>query len=72
MCEILEEVLEGDFEKRTKQFVQYARDDPSWTFDIMFSISHELSNRTALSKGDPAYLNPTSVSGYFKPIKKAV
>ena len=70
MCEVLEDVLEGDFEARARQFVQRARDDPGWALDILISISWKLRERTKLPKDDGEYLNPTSVKGYFKPIKK--
>lgn len=70
MCEILEEILEGDFEERTRQFVQHAKDDPDWATDIMLSVSWKLRERTRLPKDDPGYLNPTSLPAYFKPIKK--
>ncbi len=70
MCEILEEILEGDFERRAAQFVQRSRDDPGWALDIMLTISWKLRERTELPKDHADYLNPTSVPGYFKPIKK--
>ena len=70
MCEILEDILAGDFEERTRQFVQHAKDDPDWATDIMLSVSWKLRERTRLPKDDPDYLNPTSLPAYFKPIKK--
>lgn len=70
MCDILEDILEGDFEERTKQFVQLARDNPERTTTIMLKMSQKLRDRTMLAKDDPDYLNPTSLPAYFKPIKK--
>ena len=70
MCEILEDILAGDFEERTRQFVQNAKDDPDWATDIMLNVSRMLRERTELPKDDPDYLNPTSLPAYFKPIKK--
>ena len=70
MCDILEDILEGDFERRVEQFVQRSRDDPNWALDIMLTLSWKLRERTELPKGHADYLNPTSVPGYFKPLKK--
>lgn len=70
VCDILEDILEGDFEQRVEQFVQRSRDNPNWALDVMLTISWKLRERTELPKGHADYLNPTSVPGYFKPIKK--
>ncbi len=70
MCEILEDVLEGDFESRVKEFVQRTKDDPDWTLRLLLSLSWKLRERTELPKEDADYLNPSTIPGYFKPVKK--
>ena len=70
VCDILEDILEGDFEQRVEQFVRRSRDEPNWALDVMITLAWKLRERTELPKGHADYLNPTSVPGYFKPIKK--
>ena len=70
LCDILEDVLEGDFERRAAQFVQRARDDPDWTLDLLLSLAWKLRERTELSKDHAEYLNPTSVPSHFMSIRK--
>ena len=70
VCEFLEEVLEGTFEERVAQLVKYGREDPKWTRDLLVSLVGKLRGRTGLDTNDPDYLNPTSISSFFKPIKK--
>ena len=70
LCEFLEDVLEGTFEERAGQLIRHCRDDPDWGRDVMTSLVWKLRERTKLSKDDPDYLNPTSLTNYFKPIKK--
>ena len=61
MCDILEEILEGDFEQRVEQFVQRSRDEPNWALDIMLTLAWKLRERTELPKDHAEYLNPTFV-----------
>ena len=70
LCDILEDVLEGDFEQRAGQFVQRARDDPDWTRDLLLSLAWKLRERTELPKDHADYLNPTSVPSHFMSIRK--
>ena len=70
VCEFLEEVLEGTFEERVAQLVRYGRDDPAWTRDLLASLARKLRERTKLDRNDTDYLNPTSISSFFKPVKK--
>ncbi|MDH5431117.1 MAG: integrase [Nitrosopumilus sp.] len=70
LCKIFEDILEGDFEERVKQFVKHAKEDPDWTRDLLLNLSMKLKERTILSKEDSDYLNPSSIDNYFKPIKK--
>src|SRR3990172_7237532 len=70
LCEIFEDVLEGDFESRASQLVKHAKENPDWVKDLMLKLSKKLKQRTELSKDNPDYLNPSSVDSYFKPIKK--
>ena len=39
LCDILEDVFEGDFERRTEQFVRRGRDDPQWMANLLLSRS---------------------------------
>ena len=70
LCDILEDVLEGDFERRAGQFVQRARDDPDWTLDLLLSLAWKLREQTELPKDHAEYLNPTSVPSHFMPVRK--
>lgn len=70
LCDVLEDVFDGDFEWRAAQFVQRGRDEPDWMLDLLLSLSSKLRERTKLPKNHDDYLNPTSVPLYFQPIKK--
>ena len=70
LCDILEDVLEGDFEQRAKQFVQRARDDSDWTLDLLLSLAWKLRERTELPKDHAEYLNPTSIPSHFTSVRK--
>ena len=70
LCDVLEDVLEGDFEQRASQFVQRGRDDPDWMLDLLVSLSWKIRGRTELPRGHAEYLNPTSVKSYFVPLRK--
>lgn len=70
LCKMLEDILEGDFEQRVEQLVRYGKEDPIWTRDLLLSLSRKIRERTTLPRDHPAYLNPISFAGYFKPIKK--
>ena len=70
LCKVFEEILDGDFEERVKQFVSHAKEEPDWTRDLLLNLSIKLKERTVLPKDDANYLNPSSVDNYFKPIKK--
>ena len=69
-CDILEDILEGDFEERVAQFVQHGKDNPDWVLDLLISLSWKLRARSELPKDHTDYLNPTSFKTYFKPIRK--
>lgn len=70
LCEIFEDVLEGDFETRADQLVKMAKENPNWVRDLLLNLSKKLKQRTELSKDHADYLNPSSVDSYFKPFKK--
>ena len=70
LCDILEEVLEGDFEERAEQFVERGREDPKWVTDVLTNLSWKLRGRSELPRGHADYLNPTSFKMYFKPLRK--
>lgn len=70
LCDILEDMLKGDFEARAKDIVQRGRGDPDWMLDLLLSLSSKLGERTKLPKDHTDYLNPSSVATYFFPIKK--
>jgi|APSaa5957512535_1039671.scaffolds.fasta_scaffold10145_6 hypothetical protein len=70
LCKIFEDILDGDFEDRVIQLVKIAREDPNWARDLLLNLSRKLKERTKLPKDNSEYLNPTTVSNYFKPIKK--
>lgn len=69
LCDIFEDILEGDFEQRADKLVKMAKENPSWTKDLFLSLSKKLHQRTQLPKDHPNYLNPSSFDSY-KPIKK--
>ena len=70
LCDVLEDVLDGDLEQRAAQFVQRGREDPEWMLDLLLSLSWKLRGRTELPKDHADYLNPTSVKSYFMPLRK--
>ncbi|MBS1268834.1 MAG: hypothetical protein MAG458_01568 [Nitrosopumilus sp.] len=70
LCVILEDFLEGSFDQRANQLVKMAKDDPKWIIDILLNLSKKLRERTTLPKDHADYLNPSSVTNYFKPIRK--
>ncbi|MCV0431528.1 integrase [Nitrosopumilus sp.] len=70
LCNIFEDIFEGDFEDRVNQFVKLAKEDPDWIRDLLINLSIKLKERTKLAKENSEYLNPSSISNYFKPIKK--
>ena len=70
LCKMLEDILGGTFEERVTQLVQYGRENPKWTRDLLLSLSRKLRQRTTLPHDHPDYLNPVSFGRYFKPIKK--
>src|SRR5437867_429402 len=70
VCDILEDILTGDFEQRVTEFVKKSKKDQEWAMTIILSISKKLRERTELLKTDKEYLNPKSFDTYFKPIKK--
>jgi len=69
-CEMLEDVLHGTFEERAAEFVKKSKQDPEYALGIMLAISRMLKKRTELAKTDKDYMNPSTFSKYFKPIKK--
>ena len=70
LCNIFEEILEGTFEERAAQLVRHGRENPDWVRDLLLNLSKKLRARTELARNDPNYFNPSSISNYFKPIKK--
>ncbi|RNJ78271.1 MAG: site-specific integrase [Nitrosopumilus sp. H8] len=70
LCNMFEEILDGDLEQRAVQFVKHGRENPDWTRDLLLILSRKLRDRTGLPREHPEYLNPASIGMYFKPIKK--
>jgi len=70
LCDYLEDVLHGTFEERVLEFVNISKNDTDKTTSILLALSKELKKRTTLNKDDDNYLNPSSFSNFFKPIKK--
>ncbi len=70
LCNYLEDVLEGSFEKRAAQIVYKAKENPQEALRILLSLSKMLRDRTELDRTDKDYLNPSSFNNFFKPIKK--
>lgn len=70
LCNYLEDVLEGSFEKRAAQLVYKAKENPHEVLRILLSLSKMLRERTEKDPSDKDYLNPSSINNFFKPIKK--
>jgi len=70
LCEIFEDVLDGDFEQRANQIVNEAKENPEWVKNLLLHLSKKLKQRTELRRDHDNYLNPSSFDSYFKPIKK--
>ena len=70
LCDILEDVLEGDYSQRANQICTRAKAEPLWIDSLLNAIAVKLKKRTELPKTDKMYLNPRTVPNYFHPIKK--
>lgn len=70
LCEYLEDILEGSFEKRAAQLVYKAKADPEEALRILLSLSKALRQRTELDPLDSEYLNPSSIKNFFNPVRK--
>lgn len=70
LCDILEDVLEGDYSQRANQICTRAKAEPLWIDSLLNAIAIKLKKRTELAKTDKMYLNPRTVPNYFHPIKK--
>jgi len=70
LCDIFEDVLDGDFGQRANQLVRTAKEDPDSVKDMLLKLSKKLKQRTELPRDNDDYLNPSSFDSYFKPIKK--
>ena len=70
LCDVLENVLEGTFEERVKEFVEIGRNNPDKMLGILLGLSTMMVKRTKKDRSDPEYMNPSSIPNYFSPIKK--
>lgn len=70
LCDIFEDLLDGDFGQRANQLVMLAKEDPDSVKDMLLKLSKKLKQRTELPRDNDEYLNPSSFDSYFKPIKK--
>lgn len=64
------DILQGTFEERAKQFVKESKDNPDWALNLLLTLSAKLRERTQLPKTDDNYFKPSSFGNYFKPLKK--
>jgi len=58
LCDILEDVLEGDYSQRARQICTRAKAEPLWIDSLLNVIAVKLKKRTELPKTDKTYLNP--------------
>lgn len=72
VMEIFEsELLDGDtFDQKLSSLLNHTRQNPKWTVNLFLKLSEKLKQRTELPPEDPNYLNPATVTKYFKPLKK--
>jgi hypothetical protein len=70
LLKVCKDILEGDFEQRTQQFVDIARDDQSRAKNIVIAYVKHLVDRTKLDKCEPYYIRPSYLPNKIKPIKK--
>jgi len=42
VCDIFEDILEGDFEQRTDQLVKLSKENPKWATDLLLSLSKKV------------------------------
>lgn len=70
LCEFLDDFFKGDLEQRCTQLVKHAKEETEWTQDLLLQFSEKLKERTKLATDNSNYLNPSTFSNYFKPIKK--
>ena len=70
LCDVLEDVLEGTFEQRARQFVELGRNEPKKMMSILLELSEAMSERTKKDKSDSDYMNPSSIPPYFTSVRK--
>lgn len=70
LCNYFEDILEGSFEERIRQFVKKSRQDPDWTLKVLLALAKKYRERTELLKDNPDYINPNSMEHFFAPVKK--
>ena len=71
LCDVMEDVLQGTFEERAKEFVEIGRNGPDKMMDMLRGLSEIMRDRTKKDRKDPDYLNPSCVPNYFKTHQEA-
>jgi len=46
LCEIFEDVLDGDFEQRANELVEVVKENPEWVKDLLLRLSKKVKQRT--------------------------
>lgn len=64
------EIFSGDYRQRVQEFVDLVKEDQDRATSIVLAYVRKLRERASLDKGDPDYLNPSSVPNKIKPIRK--
>lgn len=70
LVEACADILDGDYKKRTQEFVNLVKEDQSKATNIVLAYVTMLRDKTALPIVDPDYLNPSSLPNKIKPIRK--
>ncbi len=64
------EEFDGTFEEMTRQFYDYARENPENAQTLLESYAMYLNSRASKPRDSDEYMNPNSFKGKFKGIKK--
>ncbi len=72
LVDVCDEILDGDFSQRARQFISMVKDNQQKATSIVLTYTRLLKQRSRLEKSSPHYLNPSTIPNRIKPIKKLV
>ena len=69
-CNVLEDVLSGNYEQRTSQFLQIGKNDNEKLTKIMYAYVKRMKEQTELPPEHAEYMAVKTLKTRIKPIKK--